>query len=175
MVGMNTATTSDIETTNLTLEYQFPERPLLANFVLQREGGTFIVKGVHVQQIVAPLEDYYAFHFLGQRPMNYVVFAGAVLLILFNAYALARCILMPALRRKWLWIIFILVGFGSLNYGWTDGTWSYAILSAYVPSVRLSQMSMQSFFITLSVPAGAIIFMLRRKALAGPGPAEVFE
>jgi hypothetical protein len=175
LVGLNTTTTSGVETSNLTLEYLFPERPFLANFVLQRDGGTFILQGIHVQQIVAPLEEHYAFHFLGQRPMNYVVFAAAVLLILFHAYALARCILMPGLRRKWLWIVFILVGFGSVNYGWTDGTWSYAILSVYVPSVRLSQLAMQSFFVTFSVPLGAIVFMIRRKALAGPGPAQVFD
>jgi hypothetical protein len=99
VIGLNTTTSSGAERTGVTPEHVLPDKPFLADFVL-RHDGTFIVEGVHVQLIAEPLEQHYAFRFLGQRPMNYVAFAGAVALIVFNAYALARCILMTGLRRN---------------------------------------------------------------------------
>lgn len=165
VTGVNTVKSPDLERVYVTLEYIFPDKALLTNLVLNRNGNSYLVEGVHVERLTAPLEKYYAFRFLGQDPTHYAIFAGAVLLILFDAFALARCIMMPRLERKWLWIIFILVGFGSLQYNWTDAVFAYQVLTVHIPVVWLTQLSFQPFTIGVSFPLGAILFLLSQRSL----------
>ena len=168
-----TSNSSSIERIDLVLEYLYPDKPLWADFVLRRDGDTFLAEGAHVRILTQPLEEYYAFHFLGQDTRNYVVLFGVVVLILFNAYALVRCITMPELRLKWLWIVFILVGVGMVQYNWTDGVFSYALLHVHVPPVTLVQGPFQPLTLTASLPIGAILFLLWRRLFASPDGAEL--
>ena len=166
VTGVNTVKSPDLERVYVTLEYVFPDKTLLANFVLNRNGSSYLVEGVHIQPLTAPLEKYYAFHFLGQDRTHYAIFSSAVLLILFDAFALARCIMMPRLHRKWLWVVFILVGFGSVQYNWTDATFAYQALTAHIPVVWLTQLSFQPFLVGVSFPLGALLFLLLQGRLA---------
>jgi hypothetical protein len=170
--GINTSGSSGVERVDVTLEYLFPDKPLLANVVLRRDGDSFLVETVQARPLKQPLEQYYEFRLFDQDLIDYVILLGAALLILFDAYALAQCIMMPGLRLKWLWIIFILLGAGRIQYNLTDGVWSYAMLYVHFPVVGLTQVCFQSLIVSGGLPIGAVAFWIRHKLLAVPEEAD---
>lgn len=159
-----TKSSSKPERDTVTLEYNYPGQSLLAYIVVDRSGNSFVVMGASLTPIVQPLEQYYETHFLGQSRTHYVVAATAVVLMILNLYALARCIVMQELRRKWLWIIFILFGLGSIEFDWTEGTFNINPLFVAMPIVRFAQSAYQPFIIELSVPIGTFVFLMRRRS-----------
>jgi hypothetical protein len=73
----------------------------------------------------------------------------------------------PMARRKWLWVIFAMLGFTSLNLNWTTGQLSYEFLTVIAPPARAGTGS--GFYtpwnVQIGLPLGAIVFWLRRRAL----------
>jgi hypothetical protein len=148
---------------DITLEYLYPGKPLVANIVMDQTASGFVVMGAHFTPVSQPLEQYYVFRAAGQSRTHYTVAAVAALLIIVNAYALARCIMMPGLRRRWLWIIFVLLGWGTIGFNWTEATFGISPLFVGVPVVRVAQSAYQPLVIGLSLPLGALIFVFRRR------------
>jgi hypothetical protein len=149
------------ERNEVTLEYLYPGKPLLKNIVMDRRGDGFVVLGAHITPIIQPLEQYYEFHFLDRSLTHYKVAAVATVLIALNLYALVHCIMMQGLRRKWLWIIFILFGYGWVQFNWTEGTFAFSLLYLAMPIVRVAQGAYQPLTIGISLPLGTFIFLIR--------------
>ena len=93
----------------------------MANVVLQKEGSDTVVTGVNVQPLRDSLENINRFTFEGKGGVHYAVFAVAVIVPLFVLSALVLCVRTPIPKRKWLWILFVLVGFAQLTLNWSDG------------------------------------------------------
>jgi len=136
----------------------------VANIVMDRIDNGFVVMGAHLSPIAQPLEQYYVFRVVGQSRTHYTVAAVAVLLIALNAYALWRCIMMPDLRRKWLWIVFILLGWGTIGFNWTDARLNINPLFVAAPVVRVAQDAYQPLTVGMSVPLGTLVFLTRWRA-----------
>lgn len=159
---------------SISSEYEFSNNWFLVNVLLQRQGNTFLVLGFNVQPTSDSLEHKTNFSFFGQDAKHYIVFTASILLLLFNAYVLALCIKTPIPKRKWLWIIFILVGFGRMEFNWMNGAFYYfgnhghgfKIDFFNFPVVGFSQMLYQPFIIKMTVPIGAITFLFKRKRWA---------
>lgn len=85
----------------------------------------------------------------------------------FVLFAAKTCIGLgkEVLRGKWLWLLFILVGFGKLSFNWTtaDFTWQSMALSLLGGSVYKPGPYVEWMF-SISLPIGALTFMekLRR-------------
>lgn len=92
------------------------------------------------------------------------------------------------LRRKWLWVIAILVGLPKFSINWTTGEIGGFITTAgggfqIHPSLQLLGIGYNRFgeygpwFVSLSLPLGALIFLWRRRKLTrpkeAPAPAEL--
>lgn len=152
------------ERNDVTLEYLYPGNPLLAKVVMDRSGDGFIVIGAHIMPIAAPLEQYYQFHLAGQSGTHYKVAAAAIILVALNLYALVHCIMMRDLRWKWLWIVFILFGFGAIEFNWTEGTFGFNPLYLAIPIVRVAQGAYQPLTIGMSLPLGTFMFLIRWRA-----------
>jgi hypothetical protein len=68
-------------------------------------------------------------------------------------------------RRKWLWIIFILIGFGKLSLNWTTGQILFNPLSFYVQLFSVAVIKHGPYapwIFSISIPLGAIIFFLKK-------------
>jgi hypothetical protein len=172
LIGINTTNYNGVSTTNISSEYEFSSGWVLASAVLQKQGNNFRVLGFHLRPASDSLLHSTQFKFLGQDTKHYVAFAVAILLLLFNIYALAICIKMPIPKRKWLWIVFILVGFGKVEFNWLNGAFyffgnygdqNFSVDFLKFPVAGFSQILYQPFIITMTVPVGAIIFLLKRK------------
>jgi hypothetical protein len=175
-IGASTRIYDGILTTKISSEYEFSGRWVFASAFLQKKGSSFVLIGFDVQSSNESLKNRTQFEFWGQDVKHYVVLSIAMILLLLNIYALALCINTEMPKRKWLWIIFILVGFGTVEFNWLDGSLYYFgsydgqkfnIISFKFPVVGFSQVLYQSLVITMTVPVGAIVFLLRRKKWIG--------
>ena len=166
-VGSNTITENGISTYNLTFEYQYEGVWLLSNVVFQRRDGRVNVLGLHVNPMKQSLQEINRFTLEGKGFLHYVVLALTIAVPVFIVYTLVLCVKTPIARRKWLWVLFVAVGFVQLSLNWTDGSFrlqpiSFALLGAgfyrggpYAP-----------YIFNVAFPLGAIVFLARRRSLA---------
>ncbi len=152
-------------TTNITFEYHFPQQWLLVNVANRKSEGVSSIVGFRVKPIADSLEHINKFSLPGKTPLDYLVLVLAVAVPLFIVYALARCVRMRALRRKWLWIVFIMLGVGQFAVNWTTGQWLLNPLYLQVLGASAFAPPYGPWILSFSLPIGAMVFLLRKKKL----------
>ena len=149
----------------LSYEYEFPTNWILISLVLQGTGENRTINGFHVRLLPDSLENLNRFTFTGKNLFQDMIFASAVLIPIFILFALVLCIYTKMAKRKWPWIVFILFGFGEITVNWTTGQWQFGLLHFQLFGVGAFAPPFGAWLITVSVPLGAIIFVLKRKEL----------
>lgn len=164
-VGANTSTVNDRTTYDLTFEHQFSNTWLLTNVVLQRRGDRVTVLGLHVNPRAQSLKKLNGFTFAGKGVAHYLVFALAIAIPLFIVVSLVLCFRTPIAKRKWLWMLFVAIGFVQFSFNWTDGSYgiqpvSFALLGAGF----FSAGPYAPIIFNIAFPLGAVIFFFRRRS-----------
>jgi hypothetical protein len=113
---------------NLSFEYQFPSKWLLINVATQKKDGVSTIIGFNVYPLSDSLENLNRFTLAGKNFLQFATLAFAILIPLFSLCVLVLCIRTKMQKRKWLWIIFILIGVGKFTINWTTGQWQIAPL-----------------------------------------------
>ena len=152
-------------TKSLTFEYAFPGRWFLLNVVTLEKAGAVTIVGLHVQDEKAALSEQNKFTLTGKTALHYAVLFLTVAFPLLTLYALIVCIGAKLARRKWLWVIFILLGVGKLAINWSTGQWAVSPLALQLFSASAGAEYSGPWILAVSVPLGAILFLLRRKSL----------
>ena len=152
-------------TRSLTFEYAFPGKWLLLNVVTLERAGAVTIVGLHVQDERAALSEQNKFALGGKTPLQYAVLFLTAAFPLLTLYALIVCIGAKLARRKWLWVIFILLGVGKLAINWSTGQWGISPLAVQLFSASAAAEYSGPWILAISVPLGAIVFLLRRKSL----------
>lgn len=67
------------------------------------------------------------------------------------------------LRGKWLWVLFILAGVGRLMVNWTTGRGAVHVLAVQLFSASAASVSYGPWIVAVSVPLGAVGFLLRHR------------
>jgi hypothetical protein len=156
-------------TVNLTYEYQFDTHYLLTNLATKTKGGVTTIIGLGVQPESASLATQNKFNLSGKSALQYAVLGGAIIAAIFTLTVLVVCIRTKMQRRKWLWILFILFGFGRLSVNWTTGQWGIGVLAVQLFSASAHADFFGPWIVSVSLPAGAVIFLIKRRNLqAGP-------
>lgn len=150
---------------NLTFEYEFSGQWLVTNVAVKRQDGKATIVGFRVIPQPASLEQQNRLTLSGKTPLHYVVLALAIVLPLLTLYALVACIRTKLTGRKWPWILFIIVGFGKLALNWTTGQWTFSPLSFQLFSASATAPLYGPWTLAISVPLGAVLFLMRRKKL----------
>lgn len=173
VVGWQTMSSGDTTEVNLTFEYEYSHTWILANEVHVRTGNEIVVKGIHAQVLKESLKETNRFTFAGKGPVHYGVLAAAIAVPLFILYVLVLAIRTPIPKRKWLWILFIIVGFVQISLDWSTGKLNVNPLYFQAFGAGFSKAGPYApVLISTSIPLGAIIFLLRRKKwLAQPAEA----
>jgi hypothetical protein len=173
LVGANQFSSEKVGTTlNLTYEFQFGDKFLLINVARKTKDGVDTIIGLRVQPLSASLEVLNRFTLSNKTAFQYCVLVAAIAAALFTLYALVVCIRTKMARRKWLWVLFILFGFGKIMVNWTTGAWDFMILNAQLFSASAGAAYFGPWIISVSLPVGAVFFLSRRKELeATPSPA----
>ena len=95
--------------------------------------------GFHVTPIADSLENLYRFTLVGKGATQYAILSLAVLAPLFSLYVFVLCIKTKMEKKKWLWLIFIVLGFGKLVVNWTTGEIYLTPLAIQLPAAANAQ------------------------------------
>jgi len=176
LVGCNVVSGSGRRRTSLTYQCQLTESWLVTSVVIDTIGGKKRIVGIHVNPIAQPLGEGDSFTLSNKGARHYAMLFLAVGIPILILCTLVVCIRTRMTRLKWLWIIFILVGIGKAGMNWTTGGIVFNPLSFHVQLLGASvakQGPYAPWFLSVSVPLGAILFMAMRKKLSVPVLAPV--
>jgi hypothetical protein len=165
LVGAQRSRMSGATTLNLTFEYQFPDRWIVANVATKSKDGVTTIFGFHVYPESSSLESTNRFTLSGKSVLQYVVLGAAIAAGLFTFVVLIVCIRTQMKRRKWLWILFILFGLGKLSVNWTTGQWGFMALAAQLFSAAAAAPLYGPWIVSVSLPIGAVLFLINRRKL----------
>lgn len=173
LIGCNIQVTPGKRRSDLTYQYQFPNEWALASIVIGTENTNKYVSGIHVTPLQKSLKELNAFTFEGKGPGYYAVLLGAIIIPIFILTALVLCVRTEMKKKKWLWIIFIICGFGALTINWTTGQLVLNPLTVQLFGAGCCKPGLYGqWTISISFPLGAILFLLRRKRLMRMPKAE---
>jgi hypothetical protein len=173
VVGAHSLIGSDFYRSNITFEYEYPDRWLLANVAVQKKAGATTIVGIGVVPVPDALEKTNKFTLTGKNGLQYTVFAFALLVPLFTLYVLVLCIRTKVDKRKWLWILFILFGIGQFTIDWTSGLWNFKPVAGLLFGAGIFSQPYAPWTIAVSFPLGAIVFLFWRKRRAGAAPSQL--
>ena len=166
VVGTNTMRSSAATTYHLTYEYEYPSGWLVAAVLLERRDDKLLLQGINFVPRTQSLESENSFTFAGKGPLHYVVLVLAVAIPLFVIYALVLCFRTRFAKRKWLWVLFVGVGLMQFNFNWASGAWNVQPVSFVLLGLGVVKSGpVAPWVVTLGVPFGAIIFLIRRREL----------
>jgi hypothetical protein len=169
VVGLNTTAFMGNKDTarrvTVSLQYEFENQWLLANTTWRETAsGDKIIEAIGVQPLAKSLQEINSFELKGKGIAHYAILVLAIALPLFCVGVLIVCIRTPMPRkRKILWCLGILVGFGQISFNWTSGAISVNPLSFHLLAaawVRAGPIA--PYVISVSVPVFAILFLWRR-------------
>jgi hypothetical protein len=130
------------------------------------------VAELHVWTLTAPLQTLNAFTL--QRASAVGLFAAllAVVILATSVYAAVQVVRSP-LKRRWIWVIVALIGFGKFGIAWNTGRVTQQWMAVELFGTGIARDGLYGpWWIFLSMPGGAIIALdRRRRALAGQAEA----
>ena len=167
LVSSHTFKSGDKWQANIAFQYEFPSSWLIANINLERIGdGELIVNGVNVNPIHDSLENINKFTFKGKSPIHFIFFVLVGFLPLFVIFTFVVCIRTPMKKRKWLWAIFMLLGFVKFSINWTSAAININPLSFQLLGAGfVSAGKFAPWIMTISIPLGVLIFWIRREKM----------
>jgi hypothetical protein len=145
---------------NTTFEYDFCGKWLLANVAVRDRQGIKTVVGFNVNPMTRSLESQNRFTLTGKTTAQYTVLLAAIAAALVTLCSLIICAKAKLPKRKWVWVLFILVGFGKVAVNWTSGEWGIAPLSVQLFSASAFAPFYGPWTIAASLPIGAIAFLI---------------
>lgn len=165
LVGMNSFHGARTSKINLTYEYEFPDKWLLINVAVSKRDGKTTIVGFNVQPQSHSLEARNKFTLSGKSALQYSVLALVIAVPVFTLWALVSCIRSNLKGRKWLWIVFILLGVGKFAVNWTTGACALAPMSIQLFGASAFAPLNGPWTLAVSLPLGAAVFLLSRKRL----------
>ena len=161
LVGAQQFRGPDYTSKNISFEYNFEGKWFLINVATKEKAGSTTLMGLNVKPMAQSLEEQNKFTLQGKSAKHYAIFGSAIAAALLSLYSLVVCVRTPMPRRKWLWVVFILLGVGKLGINWSTGELLFAPLSVQLFSASAAAAFYGPFVVSVSLPLGAAIFLLR--------------
>ncbi len=151
--------------TEMTMQLELSTGWFVGTVVTTVEGEVRKIVTANFQSIPDSLEKINALNLM-DRPVLGLLFIPLLIAVpLFSIYALVLCIRTP-LKRKWLWILFILMGVTTLRLNWSTGGMGFQLVSVQLLGASFSRSGLVGPWIFgLSFPLGAVLFLRRRRSL----------
>ncbi len=149
---------------NFSFEYHFTDGWNLANTAFKKVDGKIKVIGLNVYQTEMSQKEINAFTLQNKSIAQYLILLLAVIIPAFIIVSTYFCARTPIPKRKWLWVIFILLGVCAVQVNWTTGQIGIQPLSAHLLGVSaIASGPYSPWVISASFPLGALIFWFKRK------------
>jgi hypothetical protein len=158
--------TNQPRTATVAAEYTFGgSQWIVASARLTGEPDAFQILQFNVEPLPAPMAQIHAFTFAGKSVTHYVFFLASVGALVVSLWALVRCARTKGLRRKWLWVIFVAIGFVSFTINWSTGAVHINPLAFNLLSAAFLRHGwLGPWMLTFCIPVGAIVFLWRQRA-----------
>lgn len=151
--------------TKLVLEYVYPTKPIIVIIHLfQTDDEKVIVNWLEVNQLRLPAKDMYAFTFQDKSFIHILFLIWIVLVPLFIIFTVVVALRTPIKKKKWLWILFILIGIFGIHFNWA--TTEIIIRPSnfkLLGSAFTRYSTTGAWLLKVSLPIGAILFWVKRK------------
>ncbi len=165
LVGCNVFSNPDKKRSFLTYQYQFTNAWVIAAITIDTIGGVKRVLSVNVNPIPKSLGELNAFTLSGKGILHYVLLVLAIIVPIFIIWTLVLCI-RTKIRKKWLWLIFIILGIFQIKLNWTTGQMGIQPLAVQLFGAGFSKMGLFApWILSVAIPIGAIVFLIKRKKL----------
>lgn len=150
-----------------TLSYQIEQARgwLLGSVILLQEADVAVITSARFNRMPASLQEMNRFTFENKGPVHYGFLAAAIAVLAFVLGTLVVC-LRSRLRRKWLWVIVVLSGVGTVRLNWSSGQSEFQPVSVQLfGTSALAAGWYAPWIVGVSLPLGAIVFLACRKRL----------
>jgi hypothetical protein len=164
LVSAETIARGEARETSMVREYLYPDRLLVVSTtVVAQPGKTPIVLGFNVQPFSRAALAVGRFSLRHKSSIQYFLLGLAAAIPLLLVWALAALARDRAAKWKWLWTLFILVGFTQLSVNWTTGALLFQPLSLLLlgASVGRGPLDVSPWVVTVSLPVGALAYLSR--------------
>ncbi|MDR0787277.1 MAG: hypothetical protein LBG44_05370 [Gemmatimonadota bacterium] len=159
------AATGGIRTVMVSAEYTFGQAQwIVASAQLTGEPDSYRILGFNLEPLPAPLSEIHAFTLSGKSTIHYLFLIAAVFALGLSLFALVSCARTQGLRRKWLWLLFIAIGFVSFTINWSSGAVHISPFMFRLLSAGFARQGWQGpWMLTFCIPVGALWFMMRQR------------
>jgi hypothetical protein len=172
LIGSQVNTFNDTWEGNFSFEYEFQSGWSVANVVLKRVDSITTVIGFNVYRTSASQKELNEFVLPGKTIQHYLVLVLACIVPVFIVITLIYCVKTPMLKRKWLWVLFVVGGIGTISINWTTGLYEFKILQYQLLGVGATAVGEYApWMITAGFPLGAIVFWFKRNSFIEQGKA----
>ncbi|MHC4104230.1 MAG: hypothetical protein ACYSR9_04765 [Planctomycetota bacterium] len=173
VVGVNVFRNRDRIRNTLTYQLQFKDAWILTIVTVEGVSKNQKIYKFQVKPIPRSLEEINAFTFSGKSFRHYIILLIAIGIPVFIIYTIVLCV-RTKMKRKWLWIIFMLFGIGKYSFNWTSGLMGFMPLAIQlIPTSAFKGGPYAPWIINISVPIGALAFILKRRKIRKSESVEV--
>lgn len=175
VIGYHVNYASGAATYSVTYQFGYRDKWIVANVIWRESTGTpRVLMGMHITPLAQSLQEINAFNFKRAGAAHYLFLAAAILIPSFILVTLIVCIRTKLPRRKWFWVIFILVGVVQYSLNWTTGeTMVKPLFLQLFGAGMISSGVYAPWIISISFPLGAIVFWVKRRELIQAAQAAV--
>ena len=173
VIGAATNMVNGNRLVQLTYEYQYPRRWVVANIALRQAAGHQVVERLNAQPTLTPQATVNAFTLGGKRLRHYVMLTATVAVPLFVLGTFVAVLRTHVPRRRWLWAVGVLLAIGEVSMNWTTGAVAFqprriGLLGAgFFKAGPYGPLTLMWLF-----PLGAIAFWWKRRDWLTDPPLE---
>lgn len=149
-------------TVDITLEYQFPAKWVLADIKILRTGGVPTIVSFHVAPMTNSLENLNRFTLVGKGAGQYLTLILALGFLVFSFYVFFLCVRSRDIKRKWLWALITLIGVARFGVNWTTGQYTFTLLAIQIPCLQATRPFYGPWTVFAYFPLGAVLFLNKR-------------
>lgn len=161
--------------TEMTMQLELSTGWFAGTVVTTVEGNVRKIVTANFRSIPDSLEKLNALNLMDRPVLGLLFIPLLIVLPLFSIYALVLCIRTP-LKRKWLWVLFILFGVMTLRLNWSTGGLEFQPLTVQLLSASFFRSGFAGPWIFgLSFPLGALLFLRKRRRLMAEASVPVVE
>lgn len=149
----------------ISYEYEFQQAFALFSVALVKQGESYMIAGFNADMSRESYSKKLEFTFSGKGVVHYLVLCLALAIPVFVIATLFVLFNTP-IRRKWLWIVaVVLCNFGATFY-WTTGAFIWDGMKFIILGLNINIGTVsEGWKFTVALPVGAILFWLKRRKI----------
>ena len=151
---------------NLVYEYEYSGNLwVYYTFQLLEKENDFVVQTFSILPSDQSLSKIHEFTFENKSFINFLWIFLVIIIPIFILVTLIFAIRTP-LKRKWLWIIFILFGFVAFSLNWTTGEIRFQLINFKLFGAGIVKSGIIApWIVSFAIPIGAIVFWFKRNKI----------